>query len=97
VAAHTVRLVACLGTKSSPHLVSHFLRHYHDLGVAEFLIVLHADRGDRQAMEVKARLREWRIEPIREIEEYSAKLKHEHCTAVVRERCEPQGDLRRPG
>lgn len=90
MAAQRIRLVACIGTRSSPDLVSHFLRHYRDIGVAEFLIILHADSLDERYSEVKARLREHGVSPVREIREYSARLKLEHTRAVVQENCEPQ-------
>lgn len=85
-----VSLVACIGVKSSPHLISHFVEHYDSLGVQKFLIVLHAERGDARAPEAKRRLARWGIRPVREIEEYSAALKHQHCADVVRLYCEPR-------
>lgn len=87
---HPVSLVALIGVKSSPHLVSHFLRHYDALGITRFLIVLHAEAGDRRAAEVKRRLREHAVEPVMEVQEYSARLKHAHCRTVVRRHCPPQ-------
>jgi len=89
VVTHTIRLVACIGTQSNPFLVSHFMHHYRALGVGEFLIVLHSDRADRRDAEVRARLHACGIQPAREIQQYSARLKHQHCQEVVRHYCEP--------
>ena len=85
-----IRLVACVGVKSNPHLLSHFLEHYHGLGVDEFLVVLHAEPGDARADDARRRLERWGVRPVREIAEYSARLKRDHCAEVVRRYCEPQ-------
>jgi|SRR6185369_2531188 hypothetical protein len=85
-----IRLVACIGVKSSPHLLTHFLEHYRRLGVDEFLIVLHAERGDARAEAAKERLAQAGIRPVREVEEYSATLKLAYTTEVVRRYCEPE-------
>ncbi len=83
-----IRLAACIGVKSSPHLLSHFLDHYRHLGVDEFLIVLHAARGDARAEAAKDRLAQAGVRPLREVEEYSAALKLAYTTELVRRYCE---------
>ena len=85
-----IHLVTCIGVKSSPHLIAHFLEHYHTLGIGRFLVILHAEKADPRADEAKQLLARWDIRPLREIEEFSAKLKLRHVTEVIREHCEPQ-------
>ena len=84
-----VRLVACIGVRSSPHLITHFIEHYQRLGVDEFLLALHAERGDPRAEDAKRRLAVHGVRPLREIEEFSARLKRDLFAALVRDHCAP--------
>jgi len=85
-----IRLAACVGIKSSPHLLTHFLEHYRRVGIDEFLLVLHAERGDPRADAARQRLAAAGVQPVREVEQYSATLKLTYLTELVGRHCEPQ-------
>lgn len=87
-ASAQIHLLSCVGTRSSPNLLCHFIAHYRSLGINSFLIVLHAPFDDAGANAFRGVLKQHRIRPAFEIREYSASIKKSVFDKLVEERCD---------
>jgi len=82
-----IKLISHISSATSPALISHFINHYLNMGVEEFLVILH--KVDNNSSVAENILSRYGIKPVMLVSDYSARLKDQRIMMVKAENVLP--------